>query len=326
MAGAPHPVFVSVPCDAPHPQRRGLFVTRHRRPIASEMINGIRLASAAETLLAAARDLGPLDIVILGDAAFHLRDAPSRSYRRRLPSDGAVLRCCALLSHYWMNGASRPGSQYSAGCTWPRRLRPSRKRRSMTNGATSWPELTFGSSEPVGCTSTTARRTATKNDTAQTSGANGAWLRLIGSASGSPHRSSSMRQRRSSLRWSAAGPDLGSTTSGAMGGLARRVASPVWRSRPSNPSLATVYRKQVGKWRQVAGLTQAEPRFASTFVGQAARLRPSDDVEGDRRAFRCGGTRSGVGVDNEVDARAVDANPLHLGLEAGLAHHLPSRR
>lgn len=94
MAGAPHPVFVSVPCDAPHPQRRGLFVTRHRRPIASEMINGIRLASAAETLLAAARDLGLLDIVILGDAAFHLRDAPSRSYRRRLPSDGAVLRCC----------------------------------------------------------------------------------------------------------------------------------------------------------------------------------------------------------------------------------------
>ena len=58
---APHPMFVSVPCDAPHPQRRGLFVTRHRRSIASEMINGIRLASAAETLLAAARDLGLLD-------------------------------------------------------------------------------------------------------------------------------------------------------------------------------------------------------------------------------------------------------------------------
>jgi hypothetical protein len=71
---APHPAFVSVPCDAPHPQRRGLFVTRHRRSIASEMINGIRLASAAETLLAAARDLGLLDIVILGDAALHLRD------------------------------------------------------------------------------------------------------------------------------------------------------------------------------------------------------------------------------------------------------------
>ena len=42
---------------------------------------------------------------------------------------------------------------------------------------------------------------ATKNDTAQTSGAKGAWLRLFGSASGSPHRSSSMRQHRSSLGW-----------------------------------------------------------------------------------------------------------------------------
>jgi hypothetical protein len=128
---APHPMFVSVPCDAPHPQRRGLFVTRHRRSIASEMINGIRLASAAETLLAAARDLGLLD-----------RDLP------------------ALL-----------------------------------------------------------------------------WL-------GFERRSDGSR---------------------------------------------------------------------------------SDDVEGDRRAFGRWGTRAGSGVDNEVDSRAVNANPLHLGLEAGFAHHLPSR-
>jgi hypothetical protein len=116
---------------APHPQRRGLFVTRHRRSIASEMINGIRLASAAETLLAAARDLGLLD-----------RDLP------------------ALL-----------------------------------------------------------------------------WL-------GFERRSDGSR---------------------------------------------------------------------------------SDDVEGDRRAFGRWGTRAGSGVDNEVDSRAVNANPLHLDLEAGFAHHLPSR-
>ena len=128
---APHPMFVSVPCDAPHPQRRGLFVTRHRRSIASEMINGIRLASAAEALLAAASDLGLLD-----------RDLP------------------ALL-----------------------------------------------------------------------------WL-------GFERRSDGSR---------------------------------------------------------------------------------SDDVEGDRRAFGRWGTRAGSGVDNEVDSRAVNANPLHLGLEAGFAHHLPSR-
>jgi hypothetical protein len=35
------------------------------------MINGIRVASAAETLLAVARDLGVLDLVILGDSALH---------------------------------------------------------------------------------------------------------------------------------------------------------------------------------------------------------------------------------------------------------------
>lgn len=78
---APHPVFVSVPCDAPHPQRRGLFVTRHRQSIASEMIDGIRLAPAAETLLAAARDLCLLDIVILGDAALHLRECTIEELR-----------------------------------------------------------------------------------------------------------------------------------------------------------------------------------------------------------------------------------------------------
>jgi hypothetical protein len=38
------------------------------------MINGVRVASAAETLLAAARDLSLLDLVILGDSALHLRD------------------------------------------------------------------------------------------------------------------------------------------------------------------------------------------------------------------------------------------------------------
>ena len=70
----PHPVFVSVPSDAPHPQRRGLYVTRHRRPVGCEVIDGIRAASAAETLLALARDLNLLDLIILGDSAVHLGD------------------------------------------------------------------------------------------------------------------------------------------------------------------------------------------------------------------------------------------------------------
>jgi hypothetical protein len=67
-----HPVFVSVPSNDPHPQRRGLLVTRHPRAVDSELIDGIQVASAAETLLAVARDLSVLDLVILGDSALHL--------------------------------------------------------------------------------------------------------------------------------------------------------------------------------------------------------------------------------------------------------------
>jgi hypothetical protein len=66
-----HPVFVSVPSDAAHPQRRGLSVTRHPRPVDLEIIDEIRVASAAETLLAVAKDLGVLDLVIIGDSALH---------------------------------------------------------------------------------------------------------------------------------------------------------------------------------------------------------------------------------------------------------------
>jgi hypothetical protein len=177
--------------------------------------------------------------------------------------------------------------------------------------------------EPVGCTSTTARRTATENDTAQTSGATGLveidWQRIGFTSPQLLYEAASIIAGLDRLLGRAWDP--------------RRLARPCSTSRFSGLAVAPEQSvagdglsKQMGKCWQIAGLTQAEPRFTSTFVGHAARPWPSHDVEGDRRAFRCWGTRSGVGVDNEVDARAVDANPLHLGLEAGLAHHLPSRR
>jgi hypothetical protein len=84
-----HPVFASVPSHAPHPQRRGLLVTQHPEPIAFEIIDGIHVASAAETLLAAARDLTLLDLVVLGDAAIDFGDctidqlSSTASQRRR---------------------------------------------------------------------------------------------------------------------------------------------------------------------------------------------------------------------------------------------------
>ncbi|MGZ4495126.1 MAG: hypothetical protein ACXVWU_10535 [Nocardioides sp.] len=63
------PVFVALPADRPRPRRPGLHVTRLRRPVAVWERAGLRLASPAETLLACARDLGLLDIVVMVDSA-----------------------------------------------------------------------------------------------------------------------------------------------------------------------------------------------------------------------------------------------------------------
>ena len=69
-----HPVFVSVPETDPHPSRRGMFVIRHPQPFAWERVHGLRVVSPAETLLAAARDLSLIDLVILGDSALQSGD------------------------------------------------------------------------------------------------------------------------------------------------------------------------------------------------------------------------------------------------------------
>lgn len=51
--------------------RQGLVVHRHRAIPESELVDGIRLASPAETLVACARDLELLDLVVLVDCALH---------------------------------------------------------------------------------------------------------------------------------------------------------------------------------------------------------------------------------------------------------------
>jgi hypothetical protein len=68
----PHPVFTAVPVGERYPERRGLLICRHPQPVPAEAFNGLRITTGAETLLAAARDLGLLDLVILGDSALHL--------------------------------------------------------------------------------------------------------------------------------------------------------------------------------------------------------------------------------------------------------------
>lgn len=71
-APVPHPVFAAVAERERHPQRRGLTVLRLAGAGASELVEGVRLASAAETLLTCAADLDVLDLVPLADSALHL--------------------------------------------------------------------------------------------------------------------------------------------------------------------------------------------------------------------------------------------------------------
>jgi hypothetical protein len=73
-ADVPRPVFAAVRRGGRHPQRRGLAVVRLRDDPAAELVRGLPVATAAETLLAAARDLAVLDLVPLADSALRAGD------------------------------------------------------------------------------------------------------------------------------------------------------------------------------------------------------------------------------------------------------------
>jgi len=88
-----HPVFVALLQDTlpPRPRREGVLVSRHPRLISSVVAEGLRVASPPETLLAAASDLGELDLVAPADTALHrdhvtleeLRPVPAQRRRGR---------------------------------------------------------------------------------------------------------------------------------------------------------------------------------------------------------------------------------------------------
>lgn len=67
-----HPVFAATLMANQCPERKGLLVTRHKNGPPRETINGLPLATAGETVLSAARDLGLLDLVVMGDSALRL--------------------------------------------------------------------------------------------------------------------------------------------------------------------------------------------------------------------------------------------------------------
>lgn len=66
------PVFVATLMANQCPERRGLLVTRHKNRPRSETIGGVAVTTSGETLLSAARDLGILDLVLMGDSALRL--------------------------------------------------------------------------------------------------------------------------------------------------------------------------------------------------------------------------------------------------------------
>jgi len=77
-----HPVFAALWDSPTFPQRRGLRVTRHAGPLPVEIAHGVRVTAAAETMLALARDLALLDLIVLGDSALHLKQLTLDDLRR----------------------------------------------------------------------------------------------------------------------------------------------------------------------------------------------------------------------------------------------------
>lgn len=65
------PVFMAMGLDDPRPMRRGVMTSRHTREIGFDEIGGLRCAVVPETLLACARLLSLLDMVVLVDGVLH---------------------------------------------------------------------------------------------------------------------------------------------------------------------------------------------------------------------------------------------------------------
>ena len=67
------PVFMALGLNDPRPIRSGVRTSRHTRPIAFEEIDGLRCASVPETLLACARWLCVIDLVVFIDCVLYTK-------------------------------------------------------------------------------------------------------------------------------------------------------------------------------------------------------------------------------------------------------------
>lgn len=66
------PVFAAMPNAGPRPRRPGLTVVRHTHEFVVHRLQGVPVLPPTDVLLAAARDVALLDLVVLVDAALHL--------------------------------------------------------------------------------------------------------------------------------------------------------------------------------------------------------------------------------------------------------------
>jgi len=65
------PLFIAMDKVDPRPRRRGLLVTRHGKLSPPDLLDVLRVDSPEEVLLACARDLSDLDLLVLIDSALH---------------------------------------------------------------------------------------------------------------------------------------------------------------------------------------------------------------------------------------------------------------
>lgn len=99
------PVFMALGVNDPRPMRTGVRTSRHTREIAFEDIDGLRCASVPETLLACARWLCLIDMVVLLDCVLHTQQCDERELRAiitpKRPGAAALARALA-----WADGRS----------------------------------------------------------------------------------------------------------------------------------------------------------------------------------------------------------------------------
>lgn len=94
------PVFMAMGLDDPRPMRRGVLTSRHTREIGFEEIAGLRCAVTPEILLACARWLCVIDVVVLLDCVLHTgqttRDEIEEIIRPRRPGARRLREALAL--------------------------------------------------------------------------------------------------------------------------------------------------------------------------------------------------------------------------------------